>query len=710
MKKYANLFVLVTLAALVIVLVVNAAAPEKPTAAVSAADPTSLEPVDGNYCQECHSAGDPRLAMATAWDGGVDRNQAGACPAAATIREELYYTERLLLAVERGIAGLPAADTEKLQGRLAGAQESYQRLLDEPVTSLDAFQSGAQMLRYSLGKVYTQVNDAVTANLERRILIAAALVSLVILLSLAWGYRNSQKAIALRPAPPARTQLRPGVVLGVLLVFALFALPIIRVTEVEATVSTAQQQEIQTILDASSRTAGAAGRAQARVWMLGRVGAAWSSQDAAAGAEALQASRDAGMTANLNSTTAWGERQSAVEASAGYRAETLDAALVTADLVGAYSRTWGLRRAAEDTAERDPQLAVELLSESVKISREAQGIYRDLDLRAAAVVWAKIDPAAGLAVVRTVQDPAIRSWGLREIAALGKDTAIYAEAAAAAREIEDPLRQANALAETGASGGGAALFTEAAAVLSQSTAAPSVSAFARAHLAVSAGDAGLLSCDSAGQAGYAACAAAFRDLGDFQSAWEYALKLSDPYEQARAQASIAAVWGEQDRAGQIALQPLRERALRDLSISLQDAGLLEGIASPYLRVQAFSALGDYTQAWETAGSLTEKYPLVGLILAQTESDPQGALQAVELLKKEADKSVVLTALSAAQPQNEALFERALGMALAARVRNDAAAPVQASLDLAFSLEKTNPAFAARAFTQAYEVAQAISIK
>jgi hypothetical protein len=79
------------------------------------------------------------------------------------------------------------------------------------------------------------------------------------------------------------------------------------------------------------------------------------------------------------------------------------------------------------------------------------------------------------------------------------------------------------------------------------------------------------------------------------------------------------------------------------------------------------------------------------------------------LIRESDKAVVLRHI-AVSTNDKAIIEQALGMALAARVRGDALAPVQASLELAQTLLEKNKTESAAAFRQAYEAAQRIAIK
>jgi hypothetical protein len=90
-------------------------------------------------------------------------------------------------------------------------------------------------------------------------------------------------------------------------------------------------------------------------------------------------------------------------------------------------------------------------------------------------------------------------------------------------------------------------------------------------------------------------------------------------------------------------------------------------------------------------------------------DPQAALALVDKMDREADKAVALQAIAVVSG-DQALIEQAQGMALAARVRGDSLAPVQASLDLAQALWKVNQTDAQAALQQAYEAAQRIAIK
>ncbi|MGD8405753.1 MAG: hypothetical protein PVJ21_18995, partial [Anaerolineales bacterium] len=165
----------------VLILAVSTVSASSPARDLPASETTTLVP--GNYCISCHLADDPRLADVTAWKGSIARELNSPCPAATRIHEELYYTERLLLMIDRAdesVGALPA----KPQSRLDGYTQRYSRMLDTPVTSLDAFVSEAQTARYQMNKAYTALNQMSQAEKQRMVLIYAGIVTLIVLGSL----------------------------------------------------------------------------------------------------------------------------------------------------------------------------------------------------------------------------------------------------------------------------------------------------------------------------------------------------------------------------------------------------------------------------------------------------------------------------------------------------------------------------------------------
>jgi hypothetical protein len=657
------------------------------------------------------------LSDVTAWKGTIDREAVQPCPAAQRIREELFYSERLLLMIDRSRESLPAfVDHSDLDTRIDKATLGYQRLLDEPVTSLDTFVSQAQLARFRLGKSYAELN-AISDGVKRTYITGAAvLASLFVLVSLVWGFKNLQ---ALSPGgTPGKLNLRPlgigmkaSVLIPAFLVLAFFALPLFRVPAAPVENPTLEEQAFQETLDLGSRFASASDRAQARIWMLARI-AAWEGriQSPQAGELAERALAEAAASAEAawtDSPAQWGEAQAAIEAGAGGEVEIEKASLVSDRLVAIQSRIWGARMAAAELADNNPEAAGEFLNLAIAFLPEETSRYRDLDLRAISVILADLDLQAGLDLARQVGDPALRSWGLREIAARNGETGLFAEAAQAAREVMDLIEQARLLREIGLVSGDPAYFNDALSALDSIPGGSKEKSYAYAELASTAGQADWASCD--GQAGPAACASGYLSLEDFQAAWDAAAQIDDPYEQARAQAAVAASWKNQEAAEKIAIPVFKDQSLRDIAIVTKDHGIARRISNPYYQTQALAALGDLDGAWTVGSSLSETYPLVDLIASAVHADHPSALQWIEELASETEKAAALRA-AAARSGDPELFERALGMAMAARKRGDPLAPAQASLELAAAIAFFDPALAQTAWSQAFDIASAISLK
>jgi hypothetical protein len=627
------------------VILTRAGSVERGTSQTSEARPTLIA---GNYCVSCHSAEDPRLENPLAWRGGIAVAAESPCPAMLKINEELYYTERLLLAIDRYKATLPGyVNSASLESRLRSAQQGYQRLLDAPVTSLEAFTAEAQSVRYRLGKVYSGVQALDETAKQTRALVASIGVSLALLVSLIWGLYHT------RHVSWASFSRRRGAIISaaafVLLVFAFFAMPLLRVPAEEVETDP-EAQALQTTLDTAQRRAIAADRAQARAWMLGKVAAAWNAFDPAKAQDVLAEALVASEQQRMDAVALWGEAAAAQEAATGDLAKLETAGLIVDRLNSSRSRAWELRLIAEEWAKLDPQRASQVLEAASKVAMQAPGVYRDLDLRGIAVAYASLDPQRARLVAGQIADPALRAWALREIDAQPLASQI-------ANDPETPEAQTLATLQRALAG----------------------------------------------------------DRASWQQAWDASLNIADPFERSRAQVEIARGWATSDpaqavqAAQQIEIPLLRDRALRFVTLITGDASLVSQIENVYDRVMALTALGQYAEAQELADELKETYPLLPLAQALASSDPQRALELVDRLQREVDKAAALRAIALAT-RDPAIFERALNMALAARVRNDALAPAQASLDLARAFMEIDPALAQRALAQALEIAQRISTK
>ncbi|MCX6030921.1 MAG: hypothetical protein NT169_16695 [Chloroflexi bacterium] len=696
-------------------------AADLPPAVVRAAGAASVDP--GNYCVACHTAGDDRLAHALDWAGGIEREAITPCPAVVQARQEVYYTERLLLAIDRGRASVPASATrDRAEAQVAAARQTYSRLLDTPLTSLDAFSAEALALRYRLGKVYASLNQLDAAVKRDRILLVAGLVTLALLISLAWGWRNTLRfgrtaadhrppatdsrpssSVVRRPSFVLGLPWRPLVLAGLTLLF--FSLPLFRVPAAVVATPTAEEQARQTALDAAARKADVADRALGRAWMLARVGAEMGTGDKGLGDEALTTALAAADAVRTDAAALWGEGQTVQEAAVGSLASQEKALLIADRLGAAQNRAWALRLIAEEWIAVDPKQAEAILQQALATATNTRytNTYSDLDLRALAVTWAGLNKARGLEVAGQVADPALRAWAYREIAVVTEDPALFKQAAEAALAVPDPIRRSQALREIALRWGDQAPAAEALAALAK--AAGAQKAYAVSDLAVVLSDARLI--EQIGAASPAARARTLFALGKPAEALTAAGAIADPFERARAQAAVAAWSLNADAARQVSDPTLRDRALRDIAIAKKDVALAQSIASAYERIQALTALAPEKVTADDIAALKDTYPLRGLAVALAQSDPNAALALVEKMEREADKAEPLRAVAAATG-DAAFFDRALSMALAARVRGDALAPAEASLALARQAKVK--AEIERALTQALDAAQKITVK
>jgi hypothetical protein len=657
--------------------------------------------VPGNYCVSCHLADDPRLVTVTEWTGSIARELNSPCPAATKIHEEMYYTERLLLMIDRAQAEVGALP-EKTQSRLDGYTQRYSRMLDAPVTSLDAFVSEAQTTRYQMNKAYATLNQMAETAKQRTVFIYAAMITLILLGSLAWGLYNTRAIQAGSVSKSWATFWRVAFVLAVLI---FFALPIFRVPAVEVEMTTEEQQAAQTTLDTAQRAADAADRAQARAWMLARVGTTWSEMDTVRAKALLDESLASLETARENETALWGQSLAVQEVTVGTKVEMESAGLIAADLNAARARAWATPLIAVEWNNLDPLKAATLLQAEQDVVERQSGFYRDLQLRGLALAWTKVDAAQAAPTALQIGDPSLRAWTLRDLAALTSDKSLFDRALEAAREIDEPAQRARALGGIGQASGDRALFDEAQSALTSLNGARL--AYAMSDLAVYSGNVALV--EQIDPDYPDARASALLRLGEYSSAWEAAADIADPYEQARAQAAIAAAWKNADAAARISVPLYRDLALRDVIRKTGNAALVESVSSTYYKVQALTALGDFEVAGQLAGDLGDAYPLVELAVALTGEDPQSALALVDEMDREADKAVALRAIAVAT-QDQTLIEQAQGMALAARVRGDSLAPTRALLDLAQALWTIDTTSAETVLQQAYEAAERIATK
>jgi hypothetical protein len=503
--------------------------------------------------------------------------------------------------------------------------------------------------------------------------------------------------------------MKPKAIFGravfILVVLGFFALPIFRVPAAEAVTNTTEEQEAQSILDTADRAASTADRAQARAWMLAHLGAVWNETDQTQAQTVLEEASVSVQQARKNEEALWGQSLSVQETAIGVSIDMEKAGLIATDLNAVRARAWSVPLIAVELNKVDPVRAAEILQAEQTFLESQTGMYRDLQLRGVAQAWAVIEPSEAAATAGAIHDASIRAWTLREMAIIMKDESIFDLAVEAAREVEDPVQHARALREVAVASGDRDLFNEALAALGETTGVPL--AYALSDLAAASGDGSLI--EQIDPAYADAQTSALLRLGEYQAAWDISSNISDPYEQARAQALIARAWANADVAMKVRVPLYRNLALRDVIRITGNPALTDSIQSAYYQVQALTALGDYEKAVESAGELGDSYPLVELASALAKDNPQAALELAEKMTREADKAVVLKTV-AAVTKDQSLFEQAQGMALAARVQGDALAPSEASLDLANLFWQINADNAEAALRQAYEAALRISTK
>ena len=676
---------------------VTAVAASSPVAAQTTTTTTPTM-VAGNYCVACHQADDPRLMSVTVWKGSIAREVNSPCPAATSIHEQLYYTERMLLMIDRTRQSVGPLSA-KNQALLENDTQLYSRLLDAPVTSGDAFSTEAQTARYRLEKIYTGLNQVSDTQKQRMVLILAGLVTLVVLGSLVWGLYNTRLARGDKGTKPLPLF---WYAVCLLLVVVVFTLPILRAPASVTATPTTDEQAVQTVLDTADRAASTADHAQAQAWIMARLGAAWNAADPGQAQTLFNAALASVHQAQNNAPALWGQSLAAQEAAPGISITMQKAELIGAALYADRGHAWSIPLIAREMAGADPAQAKSLLqSEQASLALQT-GIYRDLELRSLALAWTPIDPSQAVPAARMIQDASIRAWTLREEAVKLNDPSLFVDAAEAARQVADPVQRARSLQDVAVVSGNRDLFTEAESALSSASGASL--AYALSDLAAASGDESLV--ERIDPAYADARTAAWLGMEKYQAAWEAAGAIADPYERAHAQSAIASAWGSGDAALKIQVPLYRNLALRGVVQKTGDKVWIASIQSPYYKVQALTAVGDYQDAIQAVNSSGDSYPLVGLVAALAKTDRQTALSLVDEMSNDSDKAVALRVIAAATG-DQTIFQRALGMALAARVSGDVLSPVTASLDLAEAFIRSNPIDAVAAFKQAYQTAQLI---
>jgi hypothetical protein len=274
------------------------------------------------------------------------------------------------------------------------------------------------------------------------------------------GWRNTLKGKGQAANPRAAWALAA---VGMIVVFVLFANPLFAFAPPLPS-PTDEETARQTAVDQATRVSDAATIFSAQSWVLGRIGAQWNATDKtqanAALTDALQAAHDK----DANLAAYWGQTQAVRESAVTWNAATQDLATYRADLIETNAlQSWEYRAIANEWLAVDKAKATEALQLALSNLQPfdyAQGksptsnLQRDLELRAIAVTYAKLDAAKANELIAQVQDPFLRAWGWRE---MGQ----YDQAIQAARQVQSPYDRAWALREIARASGNGRRCTEA---------------------------------------------------------------------------------------------------------------------------------------------------------------------------------------------------------------------------------------------------------
>jgi hypothetical protein len=758
MKVHKGLPCLVLVLSLLLPL--QAAADEPP--AVGEANRT------GNYCVECHSAGDPRLAQPLAWSGSLAQVHTRPCLTARSLHEEMFHTQDLMDGIThaaQSVNGWGINTDQPLKAVLA-QRETLSRVIQEPADSQAVMANEIEQTRFKMNRSFSQLQASRQAATGRLILIIGVVVSVILASGLVLGYRYTFRGKGRRARAGWGSALAAGLLL--LIVFALFALPLSAAVPGPAQ-ATEQDAARQASLDAAKTAAVSAERLSAQAWMLARIGAAWTAVDPAGGSQAVTDGLAAMDELKANAPAYWGRRQAVLEDSVEWTQDQQTAALL-ADRIGiGTTRAWALRAMAGELLAVDPAQAGQVLARALDTARqEDDAYYRALDLRGIAVLEASLDADKGLEIASEIGDPYLRAWGLREIGQglAASDSqqaqAVYASAYEAAKQVSTTPEKARALWELATAWSPAdpaqagKLFDEA-----LQTARTVQDPVAQSHLLSDLAAAWAVvdparAQEVAGQLAGGDVAAqvyALRDVAlgwsatdpaaasaTFAQAWQQAKELPEGYDRSRAMADLVANWAGVDPDKALAASQeitdsyYQAEAQRDVALALAGRDpdraleLARSITLPYAQVEALTGVGTaqvqsnpagaaqcFAEALGLVDQVHDTYPLERLVAAWTAADPAQALAAVDQIQGDVDKAVALREVSVAlaatdRAQAETVFDRALNLAKSLRRRGDDYAAAEALRQLGMAWTPIDPAKAAQAFETAVESVKRVSTK
>jgi hypothetical protein len=569
-------------------------------------------------------------------------------------------------------------------------------------------------------------------------LIAVSLATIFIVVGIFLGWRNTLKGKGKTANPRAAYALAA---VGMIVVFVLFANPLFAFAPPLPT-PTEEETERQTAIDQATRVSDAVARFSAQSWTLGHIGAQWNATDKtqanAAYSDALTAARDK----NANLAAYWGQLQAVRENAVTWNAATQDLAVFRADKIETAARqSWEYRAIANEWLSVDKAKAADALQ--LALSRITHHASRttldDLELRALAVTYAKLDAAKANELIAQVQDPFLRAWGLREMGQFDK-------AAQAAREVKSHYDRAWALREIARASSNVAPLNDALDAATKIENAES-RAYALADIAIvwaakdsakaneiiakipdAYPDARVMALRGAGKA----TTDANRAKEFFTRALAEAKKVDGAYMAEKLAAAIAADLARVDAAGALDIASkltdaiLRDQAYRDIAIATNSNDVAAKITTPTFRAQALTALGaktnDKAQAakyFQDALALADKVEdltaLRDLAIVWAALDARTALAVVDKLEDASDKvaalqTIALELAKTDKKQSAEVFDRAVNVAKSVRVRDESFASARALAALAASYATIDATRANQAFAAALESAKRVNVK
>ena len=375
------------------------------------------------YCVECHSqnlgfnGSSQFYSSAQIESRNVFQARLNPCPGVSSLSEETFFIESRLVSLNRMAAALDQEGTvaRSWRQKVAEGGDSLAQMKMGAENSVSHFSKGATVLRGGLQKVYDQAFLG-RAESERRWLIGMSGILLVLLLVFAGiGYRKL-------------SGFRKKVLL-VALITGSFSLSACTQSGSETKQKSLAQERLDQAQMVAARLSASVEDNFHSAVLLAQLAKDWARIEPANGDKAFQLAWQMALKTREESSQAAQIKKVAEQwptpVDAARQKVNFDAVLNLRDeLKGIEGRTWALRAIAEEWSQVHPQEGRRALDSA---TQEAQGIkegdIRDIELKAIAEAWARIDENRALETARAIQHPFLKSVSLAGIARTlkGKD-------------------------------------------------------------------------------------------------------------------------------------------------------------------------------------------------------------------------------------------------------------------------------------------------